>query len=71
LYRVCVDRGERQVAAQLLGTPTVEHGFEYLGSRLEQRDVIDQLKVRRSEHFDASFHGPLGVSSDEQLNHLI
>jgi hypothetical protein len=63
-----INGGERQVATQLLGTPTIEHGFEYLGSRLEERDIIDQLKVGCSEHFDAKFHGPPRVSSDEELN---
>jgi hypothetical protein len=43
----------------------------YLGSRLQQRDIIDQLKVGGAEHFDASFHGPPRVSSEDQPNHLM
>ena len=34
-----------------------------------RRDVIDQLEVGPSKYFDASFHGPPGVSSGEYPNH--
>lgn len=57
-----VDGGEVQVARQLLVTPTVEHGLEQLGLRMQQRQVTDQLEMGGSGDLVHVLDAPLGLS---------
>ena len=67
--RAGVDAREREVPAQLLGPPAVQHRLEHLRRRIDEPDTVHHVQMGRAAYFDLSLHAiPLSQLMIDSIN---